>query len=162
MLERIGADGLNRRELMIGAAAAGAATALLSPALAASTDDKAAGESFEAAFRKVVGEAQPTEGKIKLELPEIAENGNTVPFNVTVEAPMTDESHVKAVHILSAGNPQPAVATFHFTPQSGKAAVAGRMRLARTQDVVGIAELSDGKFYIHRRNVKVTIGGCGG
>lgn len=161
MFERTRADGFNRRELMI-AAAAGVTAALPLPAEAASADDKAGGESFEAAFRRVVGEAQPTEGKIKLELPEIAENGNTVPFNVTVEAPMTDESHVKAVHILSAGNPQPAVATFHFTPQSGKAAVAGRMRLAKTQDVVGIAELSDGKFYMHRRNVKVTIGGCGG
>jgi sulfur-oxidizing protein SoxY len=75
---------------------------------------------------------------------------------------MTDADYVKAVHIVSTGNPQPAVATFHFTPQSGKASAASRMRLARTQDVLALAELSDGKVLQTRKTVKVTIGGCGG
>ncbi|MGH6814693.1 MAG: thiosulfate oxidation carrier protein SoxY [Hyphomicrobiaceae bacterium] len=118
--------------------------------------------SWEEALKNIVGTAKPQEGKIKLDLPEIAENGNTVPFTVTVESPMTEQSYVKSIHIVSTGNPQPAVGTFHFTPQSGKAAVSGRMRLAKTQDVVGVAELSDGTFHIGRRTVKVTIGGCGG
>src|SRR5690606_30934211 len=102
------------------------------------------------------------EGKLMLKLPEIAENGNTVPFSISVDSPMTEDDYVKAVHVISTGNPQPMVATFHFTPQSGKAAVSSRMRLAKTQDVVSVAELSDGKFAIARKEVKVTIGGCGG
>jgi sulfur-oxidizing protein SoxY len=97
-----------------------------------------------------------------LELPEIAENGNTVPFTITVDSPMTDKDHVKAIHIIATSNPQPGVATFRLSPISGKAAVASRMRLQRTQDVIGIAELSDGRFLMTKRPVKVTIGGCGG
>jgi sulfur-oxidizing protein SoxY len=69
---------------------------------------------------------------------------------------------VKALHVIAAGNPQPGVATFKFTPDSGKAAVSSRMRLARTQEVVVIAELSSGNFVMVKRPVKVTIGGCGG
>jgi sulfur-oxidizing protein SoxY len=75
---------------------------------------------------------------------------------------MTEADYVKRIHVLATGNPQPAVATFHFFPASGKAAVSSRMRLATTQDVVAVAEISDGKFAMVRRNVKVTIGGCGG
>jgi sulfur-oxidizing protein SoxY len=113
-------------------------------------------------LKKIVGDAKPLEGKLTLDMPEIAENGNTVPFSVSVESPMTDSDHVKAIHILATANPQPGVATFRLTPMSGKAAAASRMRLARTQDIIGVAELSDGKFLMSRRNVKVTIGGCGG
>lgn len=162
MMERLEPGEANRRELLLGALAAAALSTVLSPAMAASTEETLSPEGFDEALKKVVGEAQPAEGKIKLELPDIAENGNTVPFNVSVDAPMSEESYVRAIYILSTGNPYPAVASFHFTPASGKAAVAGRMRLAKTQDVVSVAELSDGKFYINRRNVKVTIGGCGG
>ena len=75
---------------------------------------------------------------------------------------MTEKEYVKAIHVISTGNPQPGVATFHYTPQSGKAAVSSRMRLARSQEVIAVAELNDGKFVIARRPVKVTIGGCGG
>ena len=100
--------------------------------------------------------------KTDMDLPEIAENGNTVPFTINVDSPMTDKDYVKAIHVISTGNPQPGVATFHFIPQSGKAAVASRMRLARTQDIIALAELSDGRFMQTRRSVKVTIGGCGG
>jgi len=85
-----------------------------------------------------------------------------VPFTLAVDSPMTDASHVKAVHVFASGNPQVGVASYNFTPASGKASVSSRMRLARTQDVVVVAELSDGKFLLAKRNVKVTIGGCGG
>ena len=84
-------------------------------------------------------------------MPEIAENGNTVPFSISVDNPMTEKDYVKAIHVIATGNPQPGVATFRFTPLSGKAAVASRMRLPRSQDVVGLAELSDGRFLITRR-----------
>jgi sulfur-oxidizing protein SoxY len=69
---------------------------------------------------------------------------------------------VKAIHVIATANPQPSVASFRLTPLSGRASVASRLRLARTQDVIGLAELSDGKFIMTRRPVKVTIGGCGG
>jgi len=108
------------------------------------------------------GAAKAMEGKIKVELPEIAENGNTVPVKVSVESPMTADDYVKTVHLVSEGNPGPEMASFHFTPASGKANAAARMRLAKTQNVVGIAEMSDGKIYMSKTQVKVTIGGCGG
>jgi sulfur-oxidizing protein SoxY len=117
---------------------------------------------LDAAIKKAVGDAKPVEGKITLTLPEIAENGNTVPFELAVDSPMSDADHVKAVHIFAPGNPQPDVASFQFTPASGKAAVASRMRLGKTQDVYAIAQMSDGKVFMAKRTVKVTIGGCGG
>ncbi len=148
----------SRRQFTLGAAAAGAGVAL--GATSVLGQDQAL--PWQLAVRKVLGEAKPTDGKITLELPEIAENGNTVPFSVLVDSPMTDKDHVKAIHVISTANPQPDVATFRFTLLSGKAAVASRMRLARTQDVIGIAELSGGRFLMAKRSVKVTIGGCGG
>jgi sulfur-oxidizing protein SoxY len=148
----------DRRTFVLGASAAAAIAALL-PAGAAA---QAAAQAWEEAVKKIMGDAKPAEGQVKLDLPDIAENGNTVPFNVSVDSPMTEAEHVKAIHIISTANPQPGVATFRFTPLSGRAAAASRMRLARTQDVIGLAELSDGKFLLSRRTVKVTIGGCGG
>ncbi len=118
--------------------------------------------SIDEAMKKVLGDAKPTESGITLEIPEIAENGNTVPFTLAVDSPMTDANHVKAVHVFASGNPQVGVASYVFTPAAGKAAVSSRMRLARTQDIIVVAELSDGKFLLGKRNVKVTIGGCGG
>lgn len=75
---------------------------------------------------------------------------------------MTENDHIKAMHMLSTSNPQPGVASFTLTPLMGKASIASRMRLAKTQDVVALAEVSDGQFLVARRTVKVTIGGCGG
>jgi sulfur-oxidizing protein SoxY len=113
-------------------------------------------------MKKILGEAKPAEAKIMIDMPEIAENGNTVPFTVSVESPMSEADYVKTLHVLANGNPQANVAAYTFTPQSGKATVQSRMRLAKTQDIVAIAELSDGKFLMSKRTVKVTIGGCGG
>ena len=151
-------DQPSRRTFTLGVAAA--VTAFAVPATAALAQDQV--QAWELAVRKIVGEAKPSEGKFALELPEIAENGNTVPFTVSVESPMTEKDHVKAIHVVATANPQPGVATFRLTPLSGKAAVSSRLRLARTQDVIGIAELSDGRFLMAKRPVKVTIGGCGG
>lgn len=155
---------INRRALLQGVGAAGVATFVLSTtsALAQGAPPAAAPEVWEAAVKKIIGDAKPLEGKITLDVPEIAENGNTVPFTVVVDSPMTENEYVKAVHVFSTANPQPMVGTFHFTPDSGKAAVSSRMRLAQTQDVVSVAELSDGQFAMIKRTVKVTIGGCGG
>lgn len=149
---------LDRRTFVLGASAATA----LAPFLATDVLAQGARPAWEEALKRIVGEAQPTDGRVNFELPEIAENGNTVPFTISVDSPMTEQDHVKALHVISTGNPQPNVATFRFTLQSGKASVASRMRLAQTQDVIGLAELGDGKFLMTRRPVKVTIGGCGG
>ena len=90
----------------------------------------------------------PLEEGVTVDLPEIAENGNIVPYKLDVESPMTEDDYVERLHLLSTANPQAAVATFHFTPLSGKATVTGRMRLAKTQDVVAVAETSTGKLLI--------------
>jgi sulfur-oxidizing protein SoxY len=94
-------------------------------------------------------------------LPEDAENGNIVPYKINVESPMTDEDHIARVDLLSTQNPQAAVATFYFTPLSGRATVAGRMRLAKTQEVVAVALTSQNKLLIARQKIAVGIGGCG-
>ena len=157
MTKQIQLKVIDRRDFVLGASAAAAAAALLTavPGGAWAVD-------LDAEIKKVIGDAKPTEGRVTLEMPEIAENGNTVPFGVSVESPMTDKDYVKAVHVFASKNPNPNVATFHFSPLSGKASATSRMRLASTQDVVAIAEMSDGKYYMGKRTVKVTIGGCGG
>lgn len=165
---------LDRRDLLLAGSAAAALATWLSVAMRSSESlaqgsppvNAGAGTPANAAwiedFRRVIGSARPIEGKVALELPPIAENGNTVPFSVTVDSPMTDADHVKAIHVFATGNPVPTVATFRLTPQSGAAIVASRMRLAQTQDVIALAELADGRFLIARRSINVAIGGCGG
>lgn len=111
---------------------------------------------------KFTGGKTAEQGKISIELPEIAENGNTVPLSVSVDAPMTAADHVSDVLVVAEGNPNPGVATFHFTAMSGKAEAATRIRLATTQNIVVVAKTSGGKFYTAQKLVKVTIGGCGG
>jgi sulfur-oxidizing protein SoxY len=160
MSRRLKLEVLDRREFLVGASAAAAVAALVGDAHLALAQDKP--PTFDETMAKILGQAKAEEGKINIDLPEIAENGNTVPYSVTVESPMTDADHVKAIHVLSTGNPSPVIASYRFSPAAGKAAVSSRMRLAKTQDIVSIAELSNGKFLMGKRTVKVTIGGCGG
>jgi sulfur-oxidizing protein SoxY len=75
---------------------------------------------------------------------------------------MSDSQYVQVVHLLAPANPLPQIASFHFTAASGKASVASRMRLAQTQEVMAIAQISDGAFFVVKRPVRVTVGGCGG
>ena len=150
---------LDRRAFVLGAAA----VAAIAPFLAGEVSAQSAPQAWQEALKRIVGEAQPTtDGRLTFDLPEIAENGNMVPFTIGVDSPMTEKEHVKAIHVIATANPQPSVATFRFTLLSGKASASSRMRLAQTQDVIGLAELNDGKFLMTRRPVKVTIGGCGG
>ena len=138
-------------------AGAGIAALLLRPAIALASAEQVAAE-----IKKLFGDKKLNDGKIKLDLPSIAENGLVVPLSFEVESPMTDKDYVKSVHILAEGNPNPQVASFRFTPMSPKAAAAIRIRLAQTQNIVVIAEMSSGEVFIAKREVKVTIGGCGG
>ena len=99
---------------------------------------------------------------MRLDLPEIAENGSTVPMTVSVESPMTEQSYVSDVLIVADGNPRGGIATLHFSPASGVAEANIRIRLAETQNVVAIAKMNDGSVFTTSKQVKVTIGGCGG
>lgn len=145
-----------RRETMTLAAVAGLA-AFLAPKMVMADEQMVAAE-----VKKLYGDKKLESGKIKLDVPEIAENGLVVPVNVEIESPMTDADYVKAVHIYADGNPMPGVVTYKFTPACGKASASTRMRLAQTQNIVCVAEMSNGNLYTTKSNVKVTIGGCGG
>jgi len=101
-------------------------------------------------------------GKVLIELPEIAENGNTVPLSVSVDAPMDADNYVSEVLVVADGNPNPGVATFRFSPLSGKAEASTRIRLATTQNIIVVAKTSKGELLTNQKLVKVTIGGCGG
>ena len=113
-------------------------------------------------LNKLVGGKKATPGKVKLHIPEIAENGNTVPMTVAVDSPMTAAAYVKAIHVVTDNNPQPQVASFYLSPANGKAEVQTRIRLAETMHVIAYAELSDGSVWSDQAEAKVTIGGCGG
>jgi len=116
----------------------------------------------KAAIEKLYSGKTLAAGKIKLDLPQIAENGLVVPVGIEVESPMTEKDYVKAVHIFADGNPLPGIISYKFTPDCGKASASSRMRLARTQNIVAVAEMSDGSLFTAKQEVKVTIGGCGG
>jgi sulfur-oxidizing protein SoxY len=150
---------LDRRAFVLGATAAAA----LAPLLASPSAAQEVRRTWEDALKEIAGDAKPaTDKRFVFDLPDVAENGNMVPFTIGVESPMTERDHVRAIYVISTGNPLPNVATFRFTPLSGRAWASSRMRLAQTQDVIGVAELSDGKLLMVRRPVKVQIGGCGG
>jgi sulfur-oxidizing protein SoxY len=149
-------NGVTRRQAVAGASI-GAIVAALLPRLALA--DPAA---VEAEIKKLYGDRKAAEGRVKLDLPQIAENGLVVPIGIEVDSPMTEADHVKAVHVFADGNPLPRVVTYRFTPTSGKAAATTRMRLAQTQNVICLAEMSNGQLFTAQTAVKVTIGGCGG
>lgn len=138
-------------------AAAVAAASVIAPRLA-SADAKA----VEAEIKKLYGDKTMAEGRIKLDVPQIAENGLVVPINIEVESPMTDADFVKSVHIFADGNPLPGILSYAFTPACGRASAAARMRLAQTQNIIAVAEMSNGALFTAKSEVKVTIGGCGG
>jgi sulfur-oxidizing protein SoxY len=116
--------------------------------------------TMTAAIREVVGEAQVHEGKVALDLPPLVENGNAVPMTVTVESAMTAADHVKAVHVFNEKNPQPYIASFRLGPRAGKAKISTRVRLADSQTVVAIAEMSDGSFWSASAEMIVTLAAC--
>lgn len=147
---------LSRRQMMAGATIAGFA-ALLAPRMAYASESQVADE-----MKKLFGDRKMLDGKIKLDVPQIAENGLVVPVNIDVESPMTETDYVKSVHIFADGNPLPGIASYKFSPACGKASAATRMRLSQTQNVICVAEMSNGTLHMAKAEVKVTIGGCGG
>lgn len=116
---------------------------------------------MEAAIREVVGGRSIREGRVSLDLPRIADNGNVVPLTVKVDSPMTADDHVRAIHVFSEENPVPTVVQMYLGPHCPKAEVGTRIRLARTQRVVAIAEMNDGRCWSATTQVDVTISACG-
>ena len=141
-----------RRQFLAVAGGAGAAL-IIRPA-------KATPATMATAIRQVVGEAAVKPGRIKLELPPLVENGNTVAMSVTVDSPMTAKDYVKAVHVFTEKNPQPNVISVKLGPRAGKADIQTRVRLADTQTVVAICEMSDGSFWSDKIDVIITLGAC--
>ena len=141
--------------LACGGALAGPARAQLAPNIAALR--KAA---LEEAIRKVVGDAPVRPGRVRLEVPPLIENGNSVPLAVHVASPMTAAEHVRAIHIFTEKNPQPNVLSAWLGPRAGRASVSTRARIADTGFVTAIAQLSDGSFWSDSVSVVVTLSAC--
>jgi sulfur-oxidizing protein SoxY len=148
----------SRREFL--RAAGGVAAGIGFWSVAAVEPAGATPAAMQDAIGTVVGSARVNSGKVKLELPPLVENGNTVPLTVKVDSPMTAADHVRAIHVFTEKNPQPEVVTFRLGPRAGRASAATRIRLADTQTVVAICELSDGSFWSDRADVVVTLAAC--
>jgi len=144
-----------RRSLLAGSAClvAGSALVKLSPA-------QATPASMTVAMQKVLQGAKPVAGRITIDLPPLVENGGTVPMTVSVESPMTATDYVKAIHVFNEKNPQPQVISATLTPRSGRAEVKTRVRLADTQTIVALAQMSDGSWFTADAHVIVTIAAC--
>ena len=140
---------LTRRQTLVLGAGATAATML--PASAVWAEDNGTAEAIKA----FTGGAEVKEGGVEIGAPEIAENGSTVPVQVSAEG-------ASAIMLLAAGNPNPGVATFNFGKHAAESSAKARIRLAQTQDLIAVAKMADGSFVQASRAVKVTIGGCGG
>lgn len=140
----------------------GAASAIAAAIGLSATEVLALADETNKRITDFAGGKKPAVGTVSLTTPEIAENGNTVPITVDVKSAMTKDDYVEAVMVLADGNPSPGVATFRFTPMSGEASATTRIRLAKTQNVIAVAKMSDGSIHMDKKLVKVTIGGCGG
>jgi sulfur-oxidizing protein SoxY len=117
-------------------------------------------ETMTAAIRNVVGGAVVQTGKVKLDIPPLVENGNTVPMTVSVTSPMTPTDYVKSIHLFNEKNPQPNMGNFYLGPRAGRAQISTRVRLADSQKIIAIARLSDGSFWSVSADVVVTLAAC--
>lgn len=138
-----------RRDILL----AGLGTLLLRPA-------GATPERLRAALAAYTGGAPLREGRVTLDIAPLVENGNVVPVRIGVTSPMTATDHVRRIALFTSRNPQPEVLVMHLGPHSGRAEVATRMRLATSQQVLAVAELSDGTFWRHGLDIIVTLAAC--
>ena len=141
-----------RTFLLLGAGAFG--SVLLTPSASATPDQ------MREAIKALTNGAAIQVGKVHIDVPPLVENGNSVPLTVTVDSPMTADNHVRLIALFNEKNPQPNVATFKIGPRSGKARVATRIRLSTSQQLMGIAQLSDGSFWSDKVDIIVTIAAC--
>src|SRR5215467_812699 len=145
---------VTRRAVLTGAAGAAASATLLVRRAEATP------ATMKAAIHRVIGEQPVRKGKVTLEIPPLVENGNTIAMSVAVESPMTEIDYVKAIHVFNEKNPQPDIISVHLGSRAGKAAFSTRIRLADSQSVIAIAELSDGSLWSDTVEVIVTIAAC--
>jgi sulfur-oxidizing protein SoxY len=150
-------SGTNRRDIL---KAAGALTLAGPATLLAIRPSGATPETMKAAIDKIVGTAKVTKGKVAIDIPPLVENGNVVPLTVTVDTPVTATNYVKAIHVVNEKNPLPNIISVTMGPRAGKAAISARIRLSTAQQVVAIAELSDGTFWSDSADVIVTVAAC--
>jgi sulfur-oxidizing protein SoxY len=139
---------------------AGSAAALGAVPIVTLRPAEATPAMLAAAIRNVVGEAPVQTGKVKLEIPPLVENGNTVPMTVSVASPMTPDDYVRSIHVFNEKNPQPNIGNFYLGPRAGRAQVSTRIRLADSQKIVAIARLADGSFWSVSADVVVTLAAC--
>jgi len=139
---------MNRRQAL-----ATLAIVMVRPAFAAEGD-------LAGAIRTWTGGAATKEGRVKLDIAELVDNGNAVPITVTVDSPMTAANHVTAIALFNEKNPQRDIARFQLGPRAGKAQVSTRIRLATTQRLVAVAKMNDGSFWTHNVDVIVTLAAC--
>lgn len=116
--------------------------------------------AVNALIDKITGGAPLARGRVKLDIPTLADNGNSVSLRVMVDSPMTAADHVKSIHLFAPRNPRPAVAAFYFGPGAGRAQVSTRIRLSGSQGVMAVAALSDGSFWLAVADVAVTVSAC--
>jgi sulfur-oxidizing protein SoxY len=148
----------NRRCFLIRTAGLAAGAGLLSALPLAAI--RATPLAMQEAIRRIVGEAALRHGKVMLDVPPLVENGNAVPLTVSVDSPMTEADHVMAIHIVNEKNPQPHVISVTLGPRAGRATLATRIKLANSQQIVAVAEMSDGSFWSESADVIVTIAAC--
>jgi sulfur-oxidizing protein SoxY len=141
----------HRRGFLVGALA----VTVIPPSAAKATPD-----AMAAAIKEVAGESPIREGGVRLDIPPLVENGNAVPLTVTVDSPMSEQDHVKAIHVFNEKNPQPHVFDARLGPLNGKAEISTRIKLNDSQKVVAIAELSNGRFVSGSAEVIVTLAAC--
>jgi sulfur-oxidizing protein SoxY len=145
---------ISRRTLLRQLGAAGLLSALWPAAPLASP------EIVQQAIRQRIGDREPQPGGMTLTLPKIAETGNSVPLTVTVDSLMSAEDHVQRIHVFVPGNPEPVAATYHLGVRAGRAQISTQIRLARTQTVLALAEMSDGSVRSDAASIVVTLGAC--
>lgn len=146
---------VNRRTFLSTATAFVAVLALPIPFAAAATPAE-----VDDALAAILGDREGEEGGITLDVPNVAENGAQVPITIHVDNPMSDDDHVTAIHIVATQNPTPGIGTFRLTRHVGRAEVSTRIRLAEGQEVLVLAELSDGRVLKAAAEITVTLGGC--
>lgn len=117
-------------------------------------------EDADEAIKKIVGSASVREGKVTLTIPPLVENGNLVVLKVSVDSPMTANDYVKSIHVVAEGNPLPNIFTVYLTPRSGTANITTRVRLADSQRVWAIAQMSNGSFWQGSAETLVTLSAC--
>ena len=142
---------LDRRTVIAGAAAA---------VVGSTTAGSAAPADMEAAMRVALGAGPIGRGRVHVDLPVLAENGNAVPLEIRIASPMTAADHVASVYVFSPENPLPNISRFHLGPRAGKAEIKTSIRLATTQVVHVVAVMSDGSRWLGTAEVDVTTAAC--